>query len=349
MRTQLLLVSALLASFVFGTQVAAAEEAILTAAVIREAVAKSIPLLERGSRGSIEQRKQCFNCHNQGLPVMALTEAQARGFVVDTENLLQQVEFTANFLKKNQDRYLKGAGQGGGIDTAGYALWTLDVGKWPSDEITSAVTDYLLQHQSDLDHWQPQSVRPPGERSYFTSTYVALRGLNAYCPPDQQERFNARRAKIQEWLATAKPEETEDHVFRLRILTLPNFEKVDRERAAAELMATQRDDGGWPQTAEMTSDAYATGSVLVTLQQAGSLSTDDLRYRRGLAYLISQQKDDGSWHVVSRAEPFQSYFESGYPHGKDQFISIAAASWATMALTLALPPEAVEAKAAPTE
>lgn len=349
MRTQLLLVSVLSASYIFGTQVVAAEEDVLTLAVIREAVAKSIPLLERGSRGSIEQRKQCFNCHNQGLPVIALTEAQARGFVVDTENLLQQVQFTANFLKKNQDRYLKGAGQGGGIDTAGYALWTLDVGKWPSDEITSAVTDYLLQHQSDLDHWQPQSVRPPGERSYFTSTYVALRGLKAYAPPNQQERVNTRWAKIREWLATAKPEETEDHVFRVRIFSLPGFEAEDRDRAAAELMATQREDGGWSQTAEMTSDAYTTGSVLVTLLQAGSLSSDDPRYRRGLSYLISQQKHDGSWHVVSRAEPFQSYFESGYPHGKDQFISIAAASWATMALTLALPPQAIEAKAALTE
>ena len=344
MRTQLLVVSILFASFVFATSVSAAEEDVPSVTVIREAVAKSIPLLERGSRGSIEQRKQCFNCHNQGLPVMALTEARSRGFSVDSENLVQQVEFTANFLKKNQDRYRKGAGQGGGIDTAGYALWTLDVAKWPSDETTFAVTDYLLQHQSDQDHWQPQSVRPPGERSYFTSTYVALRGLKAYATSDQQERVNARLAKVREWLATTRPEDTEDHVFRVRIYSLQNFEKEDRDRAATELLAIQREDGGWSQTAEMSSDAYATGSALVTLLQAGSFSSDDPRYRRGLSYLISQQKDDGSWHVVSRAEPFQSYFESGYPHGKDQFISIAAASWATMALTQALPPQPVEAK-----
>jgi hypothetical protein len=39
--------------------------------------------------------------------------------------------------------------------------------------------------------------------------------------------------------------------------------------------------------------------------------------------------------VTSRSTPVQPYFESGFPHGKDQFISIAASNWATMALILA--------------
>src|SRR5262249_22594364 len=100
---------------------------------------------------------------------------------------------------------------------------------------------------------------------------------------------------------------------------------------------TQRQDGGWAQLPDMESDAYATGSALVALHQAGGLAVDDRAYRRGLSYLISTQRDDGSWHVVSRSKPFQTYFESGYPHGKDQFISIAAGGWATTALALALP------------
>ena len=56
-----------------------------------------------------------------------------------------------------------------------------------------------------------------------------------------------------------------------------------------------------------------------------------------LRYLLSKQLTDGSWLVTSRSKPIQSYFESGYPHGTNQFISISAASWATTALTLALP------------
>src|SRR3954447_13486992 len=50
---------------------------------IRAAVAKSLPLLESSARTSMEKRKQCFTCHNQALPVMALTAAKERGFAVD--------------------------------------------------------------------------------------------------------------------------------------------------------------------------------------------------------------------------------------------------------------------------
>jgi hypothetical protein len=49
-------------------------------------------------------------------------------------------------------------------------------------------------------------------------------------------------------------------------------------------------------------------------------------------YLLRTQLEDGTWFVRSRAFGFQPYFESGFPHGKDQFISAAATSWAAMAL-----------------
>jgi hypothetical protein len=40
----------------------------------------------------------------------------------------------------------------------------------------------------------------------------------------------------------------------------------------------------------------------------------------------------------------QPYFDNGFPHGVDQWISAAATSWATMALTLALPKSEISAK-----
>jgi hypothetical protein len=42
--------------------------------------------------------------------------------------------------------------------------------------------------------------------------------------------------------------------------------------------------------------------------------------------------------VKSRAIPLQPHFESGFPHGRDQFISAAGSNWATMALALAVRP-----------
>jgi len=304
---------------------------------IRAAVAKSLPLLERGARGSMEQRPQCFTCHNQGVPILALTTARSRGFAIDAEHLREQIKFTAGFLARNRENYRSGRGQGGQATTAGYALGTLADGGWKPDAATAAVAEYLLLYQNDLDHWRTVSRRPPSEESPFTTTYVALRGLNSFGTPDQRERIDRRFERVRGWLLATTPHDTEDRVFRLRALRESGAPQERVRGATQELLQAQRQDGGWAQLPDMESDAYATGSALVALHQAGGLAVDDHAYRRGLSYLISTQRDDGSWHVVSRSKPFQSYFESGYPHGKDQFISIAAGGWATTALALALP------------
>lgn len=333
--TSLCLVIWCVASFL-PTSLASAADAPSTDAV-RAAITKSIPLLELGAKGSLEHRKQCFTCHNQGLPIQALMLARSRGIKIDDENLKTQVQFVADFLARNKANYLAGKGQGGQIDTAGYALWALDNGGRSPDEITAAVAEYLLQFQNDSEHWQPQSKRPPSEQSLFTSSYVALRGLKTYGTPEQRERIAARQARVAKWLLEAIPVETEDHVFRLRALHLVAAPDADLRRASDALLGAQHEDGGWSQLPDLPSDAYATGSVLVALHEAGNLAVDSEAYRKGISYLISIQKPDGSWHVVSRSIPFQTYFESGYPHGKDQFISISAAGWATTALALSLP------------
>jgi hypothetical protein len=41
--------------------------------------------------------------------------------------------------------------------------------------------------------------------------------------------------------------------------------------------------------------------------------------------------------VRTRAAGFQPYFDNGFPHGVDQWISAAGTSLATIALTLATP------------
>ena len=322
--------------------VIAAEESEPASEAIRAAVVKALPLLETGAKGSMEHRKQCFTCHNQGLAIMALTTAQARGLAVDAQHLHEQLQFTADFLAKNKQRYLEGQGQGGQADTAGYALWTLDNGGWKPDETTAAVAEYLLRFQSDDDHWTPASRRPPSEQSLFTSSYVALRGLKTFGTAEQRERIDARIERVRPWLLKNLPVDTEDRVFRLRALHAVAAPPAEIAAACEELQTSQRDDGGWSQLADLDSDAYATGSALVALHQDGGLATDSPIYRKGLGYLMATQQSDGSWHVISRSDPFQTYFESGYPHGKDQFISIAAAGWATTALALALPKTLVE-------
>jgi hypothetical protein len=327
----------LLAQTLMARDEIASSEVPPKADAIKAAVAKALPLLEQGSRISMERRSRCFTCHNQGLVVMAVTAARDRGLTIDGDNLRKQLQFTADFLAKNKDGYGQGRGQGGGIDTAGYALWTLELGGWKPDATTAAVTEYLTVWQTNRDHLEPTSIRPPSQKSFFTSTHAALRGLRAFGVPEQRERIDRRIGRIRQWLVRTPAEDTEDHVFRLRGLRLAEAGREEVQRAATELLKSQRSDGGWSQRADMESDAYATGTALVALHEAGGLATTESAYSRGLRFLLSKQLEDGSWHVRTRATPVQEYFESGYPHGEDQFISIYAAGWSATALALSLP------------
>jgi N-acyl-D-amino-acid deacylase len=100
----------------------------------------------------------------------------------------------------------------------------------------------------------------------------------------------------------------------------------------------QRADGGWSQMAGIDSDAYATGQVLFALSVAGKMPPSDPVFQKGVDFLLRTQAADGTWQVKSRSIWLQPYFESGFPYGRDQFISTAGTAWASMALATAVPP-----------
>lgn len=309
---------------------------------IRRAIDKALPTLVAGAEGHTDQ-KTCFACHNQTLPILAMTTVRSRGIVSPSLDLAHQAEFIAEFLDRNRENYRKGKGQGGQADTAVHALLALELAEAKPGETTSAVVEYLLQRDQEKRHWRANGQRPPTQGSSFSTTYLALRALQRWGAEKERDRIAARIDDARQWLRDMPANDTEDRVFRLRGLREVNADAADVKRAADQLAAAQRPDGGWAQTDGAESDAYATGSALAALHEAGGLSSADPVYRRGLAFLLATQRDDGTWLVKTRAKPIQPYYESGFPHGKDQFISIAATSWATVALAHALPPAAAHA------
>ena len=123
--------------------------------------------------------------------------------------------------------------------------------------------------------------------------------------------------------------EDDSHLWRFSVG--PRRELQLRETAAAQ----QRSDGGWAQIPSLPSDAYATGQALVALRESGAVTLTDSTFTRGVQFLMSTQLADGSWFVKSRAMRIQPFFESGFPYGRDQFVSAAGTNWATQALALA--------------
>ena len=171
--------------------------------------------------------------------------------------------------------------------------------------------------------------------SDFTATATAIRVLQAFGSPADAEELTGRLARATTWLQTNTPMTTEDKVFRLLGLRWAKSDEALLSAAVTLLGNEQNPDGGWPQLPGLNSDAYATGQVLVALHEGGGVRTDDPLYQRGVRYLLETQESDGSWLVHKRAVAINGHVESGFPHGKFQFISYAGTCWATMALSYA--------------
>ena len=138
------------------------------------------------------------------------------------------------------------------------------------------------------------------------------------------------------------PRETEERTYQLLGLRWAGAPRAALQKLARELKAAQRPDGGWNSVAGRESDAYSTAQALVALHDGGGVAIIDASYQRGIEFLLKTQAADGSWHVMSRLHPpaplSPPYFDAGYPHGHDQFLSMQGASWAVMALSYALEP-----------
>ena len=287
---------------------------------MRTAVQRAIPLIQKSAATYIEERS-CFSCHHQALTVMALGRAKLTGFTVKDKIISAQSKFTLEYFTDRKERLPKGEDVPGGPYSVGYALAGLAAAREPSNETTQALIQYLLKKQNMDGSWRIRTHRPPLEDSHFTATALGLKAM--------PKTDHARKAS--QWLVKTQAKSTEDHVFKILGLHWAGMKK-ETKVAAEALLELQHKDGGWAQRPEMKSDAYATGQALAVLKQSSLLNTVSPQYKEGVAWLLKNQKPDGSWHVKTHSKPIQKYFESDFPHGKDQFISISATCWAVMAL-----------------
>jgi ankyrin repeat protein/squalene-hopene cyclase-like protein len=312
--------------------VAALRKAGATEDRTRASVERAIVLLQKSGPG-FTKGSGCVSCHNQSLPQMAVSAARKSGFAVDAQTSADQVKAVVSLFAPAREMMLQEPERIPDVPvTVSYTLLGLSAEGYAADATTEAMATTIARHQAADGHFRTFTVRPPLESSDFTGTALSIRALQIYGKDTEKPIAMARQ-----WLESAKPRTHEDAAMRLLGLSWSKAEQARLKEAAAAIIATQRPDGGWAQLPGLETDAYATGQALVALRNSGQLQTTDPVYRRGIDYLLRTQMQDGSWFVRSRTFPFQPYRESGFPHGKDQFISAAGTSWAVLALSQGIP------------
>ena len=164
--------------------------------------------------------------------------------------------------------------------------------------------------------------------------------MQFFMPDELSGERDVALQRARDWLLATPPQSTEDAAFRVMGLVWAHAPAQEAEAAGRDLIARQRPDGGWPQLPRYDADAYSTGEALYALREAGVPVTDPA-WQKGLKFLVSTQARDGIWRVrtrmVSPATVSPPYFSTGFPYGKDEFLSYAGSVWAVIALMSALP------------
>jgi ankyrin repeat protein len=305
---------------------------------VRAALLRTIPLLQRSDVGFL-QKTGCVSCHHNSLSAMTVAAARSAGVPVDDQAARKQLASIATYIDVWRERALQGLGIPGDVDTVSYVLIGMAAERHPPDPATDALARYIKSRQSLDGHWRTGAHRPPLESSAIQVTAASLRAIQVYAPRARRSEYETAIERAKEWLKQAPAATTQDRAFQILGLRWAGEDReILRRRVASDLLSQQRADGGWGELPSLASDAYATGQALVALKEAGALAAADPAYQRGVDFLLSTQLEDGSWYLRSRSIPFQPYFESGFPHGHDQWISAAATNWAAMALVAAAGP-----------
>lgn len=305
---------------------------------IRESVELALSLLQKSSVQFLRV-SGCTSCHHQSLPQMLTALARERGWAVNQDIARQQKSAGATMIKMLSEIIkTKPEGVPDPPIVVGYYLLGLHAEGYAADETTTDMVRLIAAQQLSSGGFHGMAARQPMESSDITATALAMRAMQLYGGPESSDAI----ARAAAWLKNASPANNEDRAMRLLGLSWGRAERTLIERAAREILAEQHPDGGWSQTAYLETDAYATGQSLVALWESGIIPAADDAYRRGTDYLLRTQLADGSWLVRTRSFPFQPLKESGFPHGRHQWISAAGTSWAAMALALAVEPPRME-------
>ena len=279
----------------------------------------------------IYQRRGCISCHSQALVAMAAAAARRKGTAINEDVEQTNLSQIVKVFQAASEAAMQGDQPAGNIITIGYVAMALAAEGHPFDKIAAALSHITAALQLPDGSWTPNGVsRPPAEDSLVSATALGVRALALYPIAARKAQVEEKLRRAQRWLLAVDARSAEDRAMRLMGLVWTRAPRPEVEKAAKQVL-DQQQAGGWRQREELEPDAYATGISLYALRTAGVPATNEA-YLRGVQFLQQSQYQDGSWLVKTRSYPTQPYFESGYPFGNNQWISVAGASWATLAI-----------------
>ncbi|MBC8137355.1 MAG: ankyrin repeat domain-containing protein [Fibrella sp.] len=340
-----------------GIRVAATTKAVDLPTKARQAVNRSLPLIEK-TTANFTGTVGCNSCHHQGVGLITTGTAKFYGYLINKFGVEKEKKAVLNETESHIEgirqilphpenyKHLPAIDMEEFAPAVSVSFTGLAQHGVPTSEATAAMTTILARQQRGDGSWGYGFARAPAQSSIFMATAYTIRALNVYLPTELAVERRDRITKARAWLIATPATNSEDRAFRLLALKWAGASESEIAKAVFEIRSVQRPDGGWAQFSDAKaappgysrSDPYATGQSLYALYIGGSVKTTEVTYRRGVEYLVRTQDNDGSWFINKRAIPVNNYLDTGFPHGVSQYISYTGTCWATMALMFAADP-----------
>jgi hypothetical protein len=283
--------------------VASAQDLRPKPSVVRATIDRGLNFLAEDSLVWKKEHK-CASCHHAALVIWSMSEAQRRGHAVNEPVLAEMTKWVAG----------SGDGKFGMARPASApealspkAVWfALALGAiLKPDTVSQEGMKLLLKtvqsEQTEDGSWSAwPETRPPmmGESDESMTALATLALMPAAEAGDRSAR--AARDKGVQWLAETKTDNDPQSIaMRLVLWRRLGRPAEEWEPLVLRIKERQNADGGWSQTKDMASDAWATGQALYAIAQAGSTSHGPV-IARAQAFLIRTQRPDGSWSMTSR-------------------------------------------------
>jgi squalene cyclase len=251
-----------------------------------------------------KEAHNCASCHHAGMVVWALRAAKVRGFAVDEPVLAEMTQWMAASGDGKMTIERPASAPHAMSTKALYFALGLLADPEPdaaSQEGLKRLLQTIESEQIEDGSWSGwPETRPPlfGDSNDKTTALATLALLPAAASGDEPAKV--ARDKAAAWLAANKTDDDPQSIaMRLVLWRQLNRPVEEWGSLAQRIKDRQNADGGWSQTPEMASDAWATGQALYALAHA-DLKNDDPVIERGRAFLVATQRDDGSWPMTSR-------------------------------------------------
>ena len=266
---------------------------------IRSAIQKSIPYIERDGEKWIKVKK-CNSCHMIPFMLWSLHEAELRGIKVNSKRLAELDDWSATSIQlKESKKPPKGS------ETQAQLLIVRAGYGGELEERFQKMLQRVVEAQQENGQWQaggqlPSQKRPKRETEEVSTLWNLLALRTVEGAEDQRPKIEEAAAK---WLASSElaknksAKSSEWFTMRL-LLEVSRAGEKSIALAQSELLALQREDGGWGWLTGSESDALATGPAIFALTQSG-LTGEDEPVQRAVKFLLDTQRKDGTWRVES--------------------------------------------------